>query len=75
MGLRAWFRRFVSKVKEFFGVYDKYNDYRADAFFDDGSDMTYTGNPWGSGFESFKRVAGENAYKVQMNMSGSYWRS
>jgi len=75
MGLRSWFRRFVSKVKEFCGVYNKYNDYQADAYFDDGSVMTYTGHPWGKGFEQFKKFAGQNAYVVEMNMNGSYWRS
>jgi len=56
-------------------MHDKYNDFRADAYFDDGSVMTYKGYPWGSGFEAFKRLAGREAASVEMNMRGSFWRS
>ncbi|KAH8201424.1 hypothetical protein TruAng_004424 [Truncatella angustata] len=74
MGLKAWFQRFVSKVKELLGVHDQYNDFRAIAFFTDGSQMVYTGKPWGSAFEQFKNHAGEYAYAVQLNMTGSFWK-
>lgn len=73
MGLRSWFRRFVSKVKEVLGIYDKYDDFECEAYFDDGSVFTYTGHPWGSAFEEFKRYAASNANAVRMNMSGSFW--
>jgi hypothetical protein len=74
MGLRNWFRRFVSKVKELLGVYDKYSDYKAEAHFPDGSSAVYLGKPWGWEFELFKEMAREEAYGVSMNMTGSYWR-
>jgi hypothetical protein len=74
MGLRDWFRRFVSKVKEVFGIYDKYTDFTATAYFSDGAEMTFTGRPWGNEFELFKYNADTYAYAVSMNMSGSFWR-
>lgn len=74
MGLRSWFRRFVSKVKEVLGIYDKYDDYVAEAFFEDGSSMKYTGKPWGDNFDRFKQFANMYAYSITMNMTGSFWR-
>ncbi|KAI9166494.1 hypothetical protein HJFPF1_02597 [Paramyrothecium foliicola] len=73
MGLRNWFRRFVSKVKEVFGVYDKYTEFTATAYFSDGGSMTFTGRPWGGDFDLFKYNAEEYAYAISMNMTGSFW--
>lgn len=73
MGLRDWFRRFVSKVKEILGIHDKWNDYVAEAFFDDGGRMRYTGKPWGYEFDMFKNTAQRYAWRVTMNMTGSFW--
>jgi hypothetical protein len=73
MGLRDWFRRFVSKVKEVFGVYDKYRDFEAVAYFPDGSEAIYTGKPWGYEFELFKALVEDEAFAVRLNMQGSFW--
>lgn len=74
MGLRGWFRRFVSKVKETLGIYDKYSDFEAEALFPDGSEAKYTGKPWGYEFELFKALVEEEACAVKMNMHGSFWQ-
>jgi len=74
MGCRDWFRRFVSKVKEILGVYDKYNDFKAIAYFPDGSEAMFEGKPWGSSFRMFQNLVEEEACGVWMNMKGSFWR-
>jgi len=74
MGFRSFFRRFVSKVKEVLGIYDKYNDFKADAYFSDGGVATFRGKPWGSAFEHFKYFVAEDAYAIEMNMKGDFWR-
>ncbi|CAG9954770.1 unnamed protein product [Clonostachys rosea f. rosea IK726] len=71
MGLRDWFRRFVSKVKEVFGIYDKYTDFTATAYFSDGAEMTFTGRPWGNEFELFKYNADTYAYAIK-EMDGKW---
>lgn len=73
MGFRSWFRKFVSKVKDLLGIYDKYNDFRAEAIFPDGGEMVYEGKPWGPHFEAFKKLAGEEAVSMRMNMTGGFW--
>ncbi len=73
MAFRSWFRKFVSKIKELLRVHDKYNDFFAEAYFEDGSSMVYTGKPWGHHFEMFKEVAQE-ASGVYVSMTGSFWR-
>jgi hypothetical protein len=72
MGFRSWFRRFVSKVKEVLGIHDKWNDFVAEAFFEDGGRSRYTGKPWGAEFDMFKNMAQVNAWKVTMNMTGDF---
>ncbi len=73
MGIRDWFRRFVSKVKETFGIYDKYTDFEAMAWFPDGAEASYKGKPWGYEFELFKELVEEDAYAIRLNMNGSFW--
>jgi hypothetical protein len=72
MGFRSFFRRFVSKVKEVLGIYDKYNDFKADAYFSDGGVATFRGKPWGSAFEHFKYFVAEDAYAIEMNVR-AFW--
>lgn len=55
-------------------MYNKYDDFVATAYFSDGGVMTYSGRPWGGGFEEFKAVARDYASHVTMNMTGSFWR-
>ncbi|KAJ2906064.1 hypothetical protein MKZ38_003101 [Zalerion maritima] len=46
MGPRSWFRRFVvSKVKKLLDIYDKYDYFIDIAFFPDGSETSFEGNP------------------------------
>ena len=73
MGLRNWFRRFRSKVYDTFGVYDKYNDFTADAILVDGSEVHFQGRPWTSEFNQFKEIVEEHAYAVKVNMKGSFF--
>lgn len=54
-------------------MYDKWDDYVAEAFFDDGGRARYTGKPWGHEFDMFKSTAQRYAWRVSMNMTGSFW--
>jgi hypothetical protein len=54
MGFRSFFRRFVNKAKKLPGIYDKYNDFEAYAYFSDGGVATFRGKSWGTVFEHFK---------------------
>jgi len=73
MGLRDWFRRFRAKVYDTFGIYDKYTDFKAEAIFTDGSELTYKGRPWGYEFGLFKELVEEHAYAVKVNMEGRFF--
>jgi len=74
MGLRDWFRRFTSKVKDILGIYNKWDDYKCTALFSDGSWVVFSGKPWGDEFNTFKNLAESYAYCIEMNMTGSFWR-
>jgi hypothetical protein len=62
------------KVREILGVYNDYDDFECNAYFYDGSVLTYTGRPWGPAFEEFKSLASSDAVAIEMNMTGSFWR-
>jgi hypothetical protein len=74
MGIRSWFRKFISKINEMLGMHDKYNDFKCTAYFDDGGVFTYQGKPWGVEFEEFKRFVSKEANVVEMNMNGGFWK-
>jgi hypothetical protein len=74
MGIRDWFRRFASKVRDILGMDNPYDSFRCDAYFLDGGVMTFTGKPWGEAFRNFNTYVAHNAYYVTMNMQGSFWK-
>jgi len=74
MGLRSWCRRFMYKVREILHIYNPYDDFTCEAYFEDGGSLTFTGRPWGPVFREFNRVVNEEAVYVEMNMSGSFWK-
>jgi hypothetical protein len=74
MGLRDWCRRFMYKVREVLHMYNAYDDFECEAYFEDGASLTYTGRPWGQAFQKFNRVVNQEAVYVEMNMTGSFWR-
>lgn len=62
------------KVREILHIYNPYDDFECEAYFCDGSSLTYTGHPWGPSFAEFQRVVNTEAIYVEMNMTGSFWR-
>jgi hypothetical protein len=74
MGLRDWCRRFMYKIREILHIYNPYDDFTCEAYFEDGGSLTFTGRPWGPVFREFNRVVNEEAVYVEMNMTGSFWK-
>jgi hypothetical protein len=74
MGVRDWYRRFMSKIREILDLDDPYDSFRCDAYFEDGGVMTFTGKPWGEPFRVFNSYVMQHAVWVQMNMQGSFWK-
>jgi len=74
MGIRDWFRRFTSKIRDILGMNNPYDDFKCDAYFLDGGVMTFTGRPWGEAFRKYNSYVRDNAYYVTMSMQGSFWK-
>lgn len=74
MGIRSWFRRFTSKIRDILGMDNPYDSFRCDAVFPDGGTMTFTGRPWGKPFVAFNSHVRDYAMYVTMNLEGSFWK-
>ena len=62
------------KVREILHLYNPYDDFECEAYFEDGGSLTYTGHPWGPAFREFNRVVDQEAVYVEMNYTGSFWK-
>ncbi|KAK5682423.1 hypothetical protein LTS10_005551 [Elasticomyces elasticus] len=52
----------------------RYGDFKAEVWFHDGSYMSWSGTPWGSAWEKFKKLVETNSVShMQANMDGKFW--
>lgn len=78
MGFRSWLRKIYIRVREKLnwpGYSDgRYDNFHAEVYFTNGAYMEWSGRPWGSEWERFKRMMEiENVASVKANMSGEFW--